>query len=150
MALLLSTLAAAAVLPVIGRDLLRALRGVLEASHALDMAGASWALARLGALVVLPVTAAAALGAVAGTLVQTRGLVSAAPLAPRLGKLSPAAALKRHPRAGGPGGVPPQPAQARPDQRGAVACGGDLPALQASLHQPPACCWRRPDGSRSA
>jgi flagellar biosynthetic protein FlhB len=94
-ALLLATLAAAVALPLVGRDLLRALRGVLEAAHGLDMAGGSLALLRLAALAVLPVTAAAAIGAVAGTLLQTRGLVSAAPLRPRLDKLDPIAALKR-------------------------------------------------------
>jgi flagellar biosynthetic protein FlhB len=136
MALLLSTLAAAVVLPLIGRDLLRAFRGVLEGAHALDAAEASWALAQLGALAVLPVTAAAAVGAVAGTLVQTRGLVSAVPLKPRLDKLDPIAALKR---ILGPEGL-------AEFVRSLIKLGlvgaalwhavRDLPALQASLHQP--------------
>jgi flagellar biosynthetic protein FlhB len=149
-ALLLATLAAAVAVPVVGRDLLRAFRGVLEASHALDMAGASWALARLGALVVLPVTAAAALGAVAGTLVQTRGLVSAAPLAPRLGKLSPAAALKR---ILGPEGLAEFLRSLLKLGLSARRCGmrwGTCRRCRRRSTSPRACCWRRPDGSRSA
>ncbi len=135
-ALLLATLAAAVALPLVGRDLLRSLRGVLEAAHELDMAGGSLTLLRLAALAVLPVTAAAAIGAVAGTLLQTRGLVSAAPLRPRLDKLDPIAALKR---IFGPEGL----AEFLRSLLKLVLVGAalwhalaDLPALTASLQQP--------------
>jgi flagellar biosynthetic protein FlhB len=94
-ALGLATAAAALVLPALGPVLLRGMRGVLEGAHGLPMGDAGGELARLGALVVLPVAAAAALGATAATLLQTRGLVSAKPLAPRLGKISPVAGFRR-------------------------------------------------------
>jgi flagellar biosynthetic protein FlhB len=94
-ALLLASLAAFLVLPSLGIELLRALRAVLERAHALEMGDAAAALGWLAVLLVVPVAGAAALGAVAATLVQTRGLVAAAPLAPKLAKISPWAGLKR-------------------------------------------------------
>lgn len=93
-ALLFATIAAALALPTLGTGLLRALRAVLERAHALEM-DAALPLGGLGLLVVLPIAAAAALGAAAATLLQTRGLVSAAPLAPKLSKISPRAGLRR-------------------------------------------------------
>ena len=94
-ALLGGLLAAFLALPSLGRDLFRALRAVLERAHALEMVDAALVLGWLGALLILPVTGAVALGAVAATLVQTRGLVSAKPLAPKLSKIDPWGGLKR-------------------------------------------------------
>jgi len=93
-ALLLATLAAAATLPLLGRDLLRALRGILERGHDLTPAAAVDTLAP-AALLLLPVLGAAAIGATAATLLQTRGHVSAKRLAPSLSHLSPLSGLKR-------------------------------------------------------
>ncbi|MCZ8146508.1 MAG: EscU/YscU/HrcU family type III secretion system export apparatus switch protein [Roseomonas sp.] len=94
-ALLGGLLAAFLVLPSLGRDLLRALRAVLERAHALEMVDAALVLGWLGALLILPVAGAVTVGAVAATLVQTRGLVSAKPLAPKLSKIDPWGGLKR-------------------------------------------------------
>ena len=93
-ALLLAVIAAAMVLPSMGRDLLRALRGILERGHELTPQQALDILLP-ATLVLLPVLAAAALGATATTLLQTRGMVSASGLAPQLSRLSPLAGLKR-------------------------------------------------------
>jgi len=94
-ALLLATIAAGVVLPAQGVLLMRAMRGALETAHEIDMAGAMATLVWGGFLVVLPVAAAAALGATAATMVQTGGLVSAKSLAPQLSKINPLAGLKR-------------------------------------------------------
>ncbi|MGG5807989.1 EscU/YscU/HrcU family type III secretion system export apparatus switch protein [Falsiroseomonas sp. CW058] len=133
-----ATLAAFLVLPLLGRDLMRAMRGVLEGSHALAMGDAALHLLWLAALLVLPVAGAAAAGAVAATLVQTGGLVSAKPLAPTLAKISPMAALGR---IFGVEGL-------AEFLRSLVKLGlvgaalwhamGDVAALQAALHQPAA------------
>ncbi|HEY8612806.1 MAG TPA: flagellar type III secretion system protein FlhB [Roseomonas sp.] len=93
-ALLLAVLAAGMALPSLGRDLLRALRGILERGHELSPDQALEVLMP-SALLLLPVLGAAALGAAATTLLQTRGLVSAKGLAPQLSRLSPMAGVKR-------------------------------------------------------
>ncbi|WP_368415203.1 flagellar biosynthesis protein FlhB [Falsiroseomonas sp.] len=94
-ALLGGLLAAFLALPSLGQDLFRALRAVLERAHALEMADAALVLGSFAALLIVPVAGAVALGAVAATLVQTRGLVSAKPLAPKLSKINPWGGLKR-------------------------------------------------------
>ncbi|MBI0535399.1 flagellar biosynthesis protein FlhB [Roseomonas sp. KE2513] len=94
MALLLAILAAASALPTMGRDLLRALRGILERGHELS-AQQALELLQPSALVLLPVLAAAAIGAAGTTLLQTRGLVSAQGLKPQLSRLSPMSGFKR-------------------------------------------------------
>lgn len=94
-ALLGGLLAAFLALPSLGRDLFRALRAVLERAHALEMVDAALVLGWLGALLILPVAGAVTVGAVAATLAQTRGLVSAKPLAPKLAKIDPWGGLKR-------------------------------------------------------
>jgi flagellar biosynthetic protein FlhB len=135
-ALALGTLAAAVALPLLGREMLRGMRVVLEGAHGLDMAGTAMFLLRLGAVAILPVAAAAALGAVAATLLQTRGLVSAAPLAPRLSKINPIAALKR---ILGPQGLTEfLRSLLKLGLVGAALwhASGDLPALQGALHAP--------------
>lgn len=132
------TLATMLVLPTIGFDLMRAMRGALESAHTLGMANAAMTLFWWGGLVVIPVAAAVSLGAVAGTLAQTRGLVSAKSMVPRLSKISPWAGLKRL--------VGPEALMEflRTLLKllivGAVLwhVGSDLGALQAALHQPAA------------
>jgi flagellar biosynthetic protein FlhB len=81
--------------PPLGMELLRAMRAVLARGHEIDMATGAEGLGRLAFGLVAAVAGAVALGAVAATLLQTRGLVSAAPLAPRLDKVSPWSGLKR-------------------------------------------------------
>ncbi|MBP0492480.1 EscU/YscU/HrcU family type III secretion system export apparatus switch protein [Pararoseomonas indoligenes] len=93
-ALLLAVLAAATAMPALGRDLLRALRGILERGHELTPHAALEVLLP-SATLLLPILGAAALGAAAATLLQTRGLVSAKGLAPQFSRLSPLAGLKR-------------------------------------------------------
>ncbi|WP_270936883.1 EscU/YscU/HrcU family type III secretion system export apparatus switch protein [Falsiroseomonas oryzae] len=94
-ALLLASLAALLALPPLGLDLLKAMRALLERGHEIAMVEGAVALGWLALLLVLPVAAAAATGAIAATLLQTRGLVSATPLRPRLDKINPWAGLKR-------------------------------------------------------
>jgi flagellar biosynthetic protein FlhB len=94
-ALLLATVGAVLALPAAMERMMRAGRGVLAGAHELPLSDTLQELALLGLLAVLPVAAGAALGAVAGTLLQSRGLVSAALLAPRFSKLNPWAGLKR-------------------------------------------------------
>ncbi|WP_458096441.1 EscU/YscU/HrcU family type III secretion system export apparatus switch protein [Roseomonas sp. WA12] len=93
-ALLLAVLAAGMALPSLGRDLLRALRGILERGHDLSPEQALDVLLPSATLLV-PVLGAAALGAVATTLLQTRGLVSAKGLKPQFSRLNPLAGMKR-------------------------------------------------------
>jgi flagellar biosynthetic protein FlhB len=94
-ALLMASLACVLALPPLGLDMLKAMRALLARSQEIALAEAAWRLGGLAFQLVLPVAGAAALGALAATLVQTRGLVASAPLAPRLGKISPMAGLKR-------------------------------------------------------
>lgn len=94
-ALLLATGAGVVALQAAGPALLVAMRAVLERGHALDMADATAALALVAVWLVVPVSCAAAIGAVVATLLQTRGMVSAKLLVPRLDKVSPWAGLKR-------------------------------------------------------
>ncbi len=94
-ALAAATLAATFALPVSGTEMLRAMRATLERGHALPMMDTAELLFELGLMALLPVALAAALGAVAATLVQTGGLVSAQNMIPRLSKMSPWAGLKR-------------------------------------------------------
>ncbi|MGG5886191.1 EscU/YscU/HrcU family type III secretion system export apparatus switch protein [Falsiroseomonas sp. HC035] len=136
-ALAAGTLAAMLALPPMGADILRALRAIMERSHELVMAEAVQILAGHGLMAVLPVAAAAALGAVAATLLQTRGLVSAKAMVPRLDKISPLAGAKRL--------VAPEAAAEFLRtllKLGLVGAAlwyalGDLAELQASLHQAP-------------
>jgi flagellar biosynthetic protein FlhB len=94
-ALLMASLACFLALPPLGLDMLKAMRALLARSQEIALAEAAWRLGGLAFQLVLPVAGAAALGALAATLVQTRGLVASAPLAPRLEKISPMAGLKR-------------------------------------------------------
>ena len=93
-ALLLALLAMGLALPGLGRELLRALRGLLERGHELSPAQAVEVLWP-SALVLLPVLGAAALGALGTTLLQTGGRVSTRGLVPDLSRLSPMAGFRR-------------------------------------------------------
>ena len=93
-ALLLAVLAAGMALPSLGRDLLRALRGILERGHDLSTEQAFDVLLPSATLLV-PVLGAAALGAAATTLLQTGGLVSAKGLKPQFSRLNPLSGVKR-------------------------------------------------------
>lgn len=79
----------------LGAQMLQGLRGAIARAHEVPPLAAAREMAWLGLAVALPAAGLAALGAVAATLGQTRGLVSAKGLAPRLSRLSPVAALKR-------------------------------------------------------
>ncbi len=137
-ALMLATLAAFMVLPATGTELLATLRAALERSHELDPREAALGFLWLALKLAVPVAAAGAIGAVAATLAQTRGLVSAVPLAPRLDKLSPLAGLKR---LFGPESMAEFVRSLLKLALVGVALWsamGDLAALQAPLHAPPA------------
>jgi flagellar biosynthetic protein FlhB len=82
-------------LPPMARDLAAALRGILSASHRLEPGEALAALAGPMLFAVLPVAGLTVLGALAGTMLQTGGLVSAKALVPNFGKLNPIAGLGR-------------------------------------------------------
>ncbi|NKC33676.1 EscU/YscU/HrcU family type III secretion system export apparatus switch protein [Falsiroseomonas selenitidurans] len=94
-ALAAGTLGASLALPAGGTEMLRAMRALLARGHELAMAEAARALAVEALWAVLPVAGAAALGAVAATLLQTGLLISTKGLVPRLDKISPWAGLKR-------------------------------------------------------
>jgi len=136
-ALLFAALAAAVALPVPGGELLGIMRVVLESGHELRMAEAAWPLARLALLMVVPVAAAAALGAGAATLLQTRGLVSAVALRPRLDKVNPWAGLKRLFGAEALAELLRSLAKLALVGLAIWFAAGDVAALQRALHAPP-------------
>lgn len=82
-------------LPPLGYELMRGMRGVLESGHHLQTGMVAQELLRLGLLAILPVTLMVALGAIAATFLQSRGLVSAKGMRPQISRLNPAAGLKR-------------------------------------------------------
>ncbi|MBR0671821.1 EscU/YscU/HrcU family type III secretion system export apparatus switch protein [Neoroseomonas soli] len=82
-------------LPPMGAGMLRGMRAVLERAHEVTPAAAAVELGRLGLLAVLPVAGLAAAGAVAATMLQTQGLVSAKGLKPQVSRINPMSALKR-------------------------------------------------------
>lgn len=135
-ALLLASIAASLALPAIGLEMLRAMRAVLERGHALQMSEAAAALGWLGLLLVAPVAGAAAIGAIVATLVQTRGLVSAAQLKPKLAKVSPLAGLKRLFGAEGLAEFVRSLLKLGLVGAALYVAVGDLTALQAVLHAP--------------
>lgn len=136
-ALAAATVAAMFALPTTGIAMLRAMRATLERGHALTMMDTAKVLLGHGLMAVLPVAAAAALAAVAATLVQTGGLVSGKMMMPRLDKISPWAGLKRL--------VAPEAAMEflRNLMKLALVGAalwyalGDLREIQAALHQAP-------------
>jgi len=137
LALLFATLAAAMLLPGQAIGVMRLLRNLLEQAHALPMDAAAGLLLEAASMLVLPVAAGAALGAVLATLVQTRGALSFSGLAPSLQKLSPAAGFKRLV------GTEALAEMARTLVKLALVgaalwwAAGDLSSLQAALHLPP-------------
>jgi flagellar biosynthetic protein FlhB len=133
-ALLLGSLAGLLALPPLGLDLLKAMRALIERSHALAMEDAAAIMGWRALKLIAVVAGAAAIGATAATLAQTRGMISASPLAPRLDKVNPWAGLKRLASAESVAEF------LRSLVKLALVCTalwfalGDLDALQASLH----------------
>ncbi|MCE2922312.1 MAG: EscU/YscU/HrcU family type III secretion system export apparatus switch protein, partial [Roseomonas sp.] len=82
-------------LPPLGAELMRGMRGVLENAHQLQVGMVGTEMMRLGLLAVLPVLALAVIGAIAGTMLQSRGLVSAKGLKPQFSRINPASGIKR-------------------------------------------------------
>lgn len=79
----------------LGARMVRGLGGAMSRAHDIPPIDGAMEMARLGVMVVLPVALLTAIGALAATFVQTRGLVSAKGLVPQFSRLNPAAALKR-------------------------------------------------------
>jgi flagellar biosynthetic protein FlhB len=94
-ALAAGSLAVALALPPLGLELLKGMRATLEQAHGADPLEVARLLGGQGLLLVAAVAGAAAVGACAATLLQTRGLISAKALQPRLDKVSPLAGLRR-------------------------------------------------------
>ncbi len=94
-ALSAAALALVMVLPGALQDGLLALRGVLASSHTMTASSAAGAFLMVFLRICLPVIGCAALGAVAATMLQTRGLVTLSLLAPKLDRLNPWTAAKR-------------------------------------------------------
>ena len=93
--LLCATLAGMLALPAAGADWTRALRLALSGTGS-GVAGAeSLAVLRAGLLTVLPVMSAAAVAAVAATMLQTGGLLHGKALAPSLSRINPLSGFKR-------------------------------------------------------
>ena len=82
-------------LPPLGYELMRGMRGVLENGHQLQVGLVATEMIRLGLLAVLPVMAMAMIGAIAGTMLQSRGLISAKGLKPQFSRINPASGIKR-------------------------------------------------------
>ena len=82
-------------LPPLGAELMRGMRGILENAHQLQVGLVGTEMIRLGLLAVLPVLALAMIGAIAGTMLQSRGLVSAKGLKPQFSRINPASGIKR-------------------------------------------------------
>ncbi|MFN9094997.1 MAG: flagellar biosynthesis protein FlhB [Alphaproteobacteria bacterium] len=82
-------------LPPLGAELMRGMRGILENAHHLQVGLVGTEMIRLGLLAVLPVLALAMIGAIAGTMLQSRGLVSAKGLKPQFSRINPASGIKR-------------------------------------------------------
>lgn len=82
-------------LPSLGHELMRGMRGVLENGHQLQVGLVATEMLRLGLLAVLPIMGLAMIGAIAGTMLQSRGLVSAKGLKPQFSRLNPGSGIKR-------------------------------------------------------
>ena len=92
--LLLAALAAVLALPWAGQGLMLAMRGLLGRLHELGPLD-GWGLALPAILALLPVAGAAAVGAIAATLLQTGFLLSGQGLRPKLSNLDPRKGLAR-------------------------------------------------------
>ncbi|MEI6161005.1 MAG: flagellar type III secretion system protein FlhB [Roseococcus sp.] len=93
--LLVSTFMAALLLPGQVERVAAAMRGTLGRGHELAVQGVALEWLDLFLDLTWPVAAAAALGAIAATLAQTRGAISLSGLTPSLSKLSPLAGFGR-------------------------------------------------------
>ncbi|MCA3381939.1 MAG: EscU/YscU/HrcU family type III secretion system export apparatus switch protein [Roseomonas sp.] len=82
-------------LPPLGAELMRGMRGVLENAHQLQTGFVATEMIRLGILAVLPVMALGMIGAIAGTMLQSRGLIAGTGLKPQFSKINPASGIKR-------------------------------------------------------
>ncbi|MFN7307455.1 MAG: EscU/YscU/HrcU family type III secretion system export apparatus switch protein, partial [Alphaproteobacteria bacterium] len=82
-------------LPPLGYELMRGMRGVLENGHQLQVGLVANEMMRLGLLAALPVMALAMIGAIAGVMLQSGGLVSAKGLKPQFSRINPASGIKR-------------------------------------------------------
>ena len=82
-------------LPPLGHELMRGMRGILEHTHELRIDVATREMLRLGLMAALPVMVMGLVGAIAGTMLQSKGLFSAASLKPKFSKINPGAGLKR-------------------------------------------------------
>jgi flagellar biosynthetic protein FlhB len=82
-------------LPGSGQELISAFGSLIARSHAADPIQELGRAARAGLGMLLPVAIAVIVAAVAATLLQTRGVISANGIMPRLSKLSPIAGAKR-------------------------------------------------------
>jgi flagellar biosynthetic protein FlhB len=74
---------------------MRGMRGVMENSHQLQIGLVATEMMRMALIAVLPVMGLALLGAIAGTMLQSRGLVSAKSLKPQFSRISPVSGIKR-------------------------------------------------------
>ena len=82
-------------LPPLGHELMRGMRGVLENAHQLQTGLVATEMLRLGLLAVLPVSLLGMVGAISGTMLQSRGLVSAKGLKPQFSRINPGSGIKR-------------------------------------------------------
>ena len=82
-------------LPPLGNELMRGMRGILENGHQLQVGLVATEMIRLGLLAALPVLVLAMIGAIAGTMLQSRGLVSAKSLRPQFSRINPGSGIKR-------------------------------------------------------
>lgn len=82
-------------LPPLGYELMRGMRGVLENGHQLQTGLVATEMIRLGLLAALPVTLLGMIGAIAGAMLQSRGLISAKGLRPQFSRINPGAGIKR-------------------------------------------------------
>jgi flagellar biosynthetic protein FlhB len=82
-------------LPPLGQELMLSMRAIFEQSHQLRIDVATWEMLRLGLLAALPVMVMGLVGAIAGTMLQSKGLFSATGLTPKFSKISPIAGIKR-------------------------------------------------------
>lgn len=93
--LLLAVLACLMLLPAALRDTLALLRGVLSRPHEWQPSAAVRDVLQPALWTLLPILAAAAIGAIAASVAQTRGAVVPKLLMPQLSRLSPIAGFKR-------------------------------------------------------
>lgn len=82
-------------LPSLGYELMRGMRGVLENTHQLQIGLVGSEMMRLGLMAILPVMVMGMIGAIAATMLQSRGLISAKGLKPQFSRLNPASGIKR-------------------------------------------------------